>query len=71
MCYNIKQNIRLLLSLVLKCKFIVVFFLSCTSTKVYRTEVLVIGGGTAGTAAAITSARMGVTTFLLNDTPWL
>ena len=71
MCYNIKQNIRLLLSLVLKCKFIVVFFLSCTSSKVYRTDVLVIGGGTAGTAAAISSARMGVATLLMNDTPWL
>ncbi|MDA8658294.1 FAD-dependent oxidoreductase [Flavobacteriaceae bacterium] len=71
MRYNIKLNLRLLLLLVLKVVFIVAFFLSCTTSKVYKTDVLVIGGGTAGTAAAISSARMDVATLLLNDTPWL
>ena len=36
-----------------------------------RTEVLVIGGGTGGTAAALQSARMGVKTILIEETTWL
>ncbi len=39
--------------------------------KVLRTEVLVVGGGTSGTAAAIQSARMGATTTLVEAGPWL
>jgi hypothetical protein len=35
------------------------------------TQVLIIGGGCSGTAAAIQSARMGVTTLLIEETPWL
>ena len=34
-------------------------------------DVLVIGGGASGTAAAIQSARMGVGTMLVEETPWL
>ena len=34
-------------------------------------DVLVIGGGASGTAAAIQSARMGVSTMLVEETPWL
>ena len=71
MVHNMKLNLRLLFLLVTKVVFLVAFFLSCTTSKVHTTQVLVIGGGTAGTAAAISSARMGVTTLLLNDTPWL
>ena len=71
MRYNIELNLRLLLLLLINVAFIVALFLSCTTSKVHTTQVLVIGGGTAGTAAAISSARMGVTTLLLNDTPWL
>ena len=51
--------------------FTTLIFGGCTTSKVYKTDVLVIGGGTAGTAAAISSARMDVATLLLNDTPWL
>jgi hypothetical protein len=36
-----------------------------------RTEVLVIGGGTGGTAAGLQSARMGVRTLLVEEGPWL
>jgi hypothetical protein len=36
-----------------------------------RTSVLVIGGGTSGTAAGIQSARLGVKTLLVEETPWL
>jgi hypothetical protein len=35
------------------------------------TKVLVIGGGTGGTAAAIQAARMGVPVMLVEETPWL
>lgn len=43
----------------------------CGQNKLLQTEVLVIGGGTAGTAAAVSSARMGVSTVLINAHPWL
>ncbi|HEY9845041.1 MAG TPA: FAD-dependent oxidoreductase, partial [Candidatus Caenarcaniphilales bacterium] len=35
------------------------------------TEVLVVGGGTGGTAAAIQAARSGVQTILVTEYPWL
>ncbi|NDC78675.1 MAG: FAD-dependent oxidoreductase, partial [Chitinophagia bacterium] len=35
------------------------------------TDVLVIGGGTGGTAAALQSARLGVRTLLVEEGPWL
>lgn len=38
--------------------------------KIY-TDVLVVGGGTAGAAAGIQSARMGVKTIIAEETPWL
>jgi len=39
--------------------------------KTVVTDVLVIGGGTGGTAAGIQSARMGVKTVVVEPTPWL
>jgi len=36
-----------------------------------NTDVLVVGGGTGGTAAAIQAARQGVPTILVSETPWL
>ena len=38
---------------------------------VIQTEVLVIGGGTSGTAAGIQSARLGVSTIIAEPTNWL
>lgn len=38
--------------------------------KIY-TDVLVIGGGTGGTAAGIQSARLGAKTVIIESTPWL
>ena len=38
---------------------------------VLRTDVLVIGGGTSGTAAGIQSARLGVSTIIAEPTNWL
>jgi hypothetical protein len=35
------------------------------------TDVLVVGGGTAGTAAGIQSARLGVNTIIAEETTWL
>ncbi|HEY9636291.1 MAG TPA: FAD-dependent oxidoreductase [Coleofasciculaceae cyanobacterium] len=35
------------------------------------TDVLVVGGGTGGTAAAIQAARQGVRTILVSEIPWL
>jgi len=36
-----------------------------------KTEVLVVGGGTGGTAAALQAARRGVQTVLVSEFPWL
>lgn len=36
-----------------------------------KTDLLVVGGGTGGTAAAIQAARRGVATILVSETPWL
>ncbi|MFN4279563.1 FAD-dependent oxidoreductase [Thermosynechococcus sp.] len=36
-----------------------------------QTEVLVVGGGTGGVAAALTAARLGAQTVLVSETPWL
>lgn len=44
--------------------------LSACSTQV-NTDVLVIGGGTGGTAAGITAARQGAKTIIVEPTPWL
>jgi hypothetical protein len=47
---------------------------SCKSQKGPETkqvEVLVIGGGTGGTAAGISAARMGVKTLVVEEGPWL
>ncbi len=46
-------------------------YLVSTAQQVLYTEVLVIGGGTGGVAAAIQSARMGVKTILVEEGPWL
>lgn len=37
----------------------------------YAADVLVVGGGTGGTAAAISAARRGVKTILVSEFPWL
>lgn len=51
---------------------LVIGFFSCTNPPIKKQiDVLVIGGGTAGTAAAIASARMGVKTLLVESGPWL
>lgn len=54
--------------------FGVAFQLICfvsISQQTLVTEVLVVGGGTGGTAAAIQCSRMGVATILVEETAWL
>jgi hypothetical protein len=60
----------------MKLKQLILFFamliakIAITQTSVH-TDVLVIGGGTGGTAAGIQSARMGVKTVIAEEGPWL
>lgn len=49
--------------------FTSVLLLSCQSTK--QVGVLVIGGGASGTTAGIQSARMGINTLIVEESPWL
>lgn len=55
----------------------IVFILACMASfvsnaqHVMRTQVLVIGAGTGGTAAGIQCARMGVATIIVEPTAWL
>ncbi len=46
------------------------FIFSCEKAAL-ETEVLVIGGSTSGVSAALTSARQGVSTVLVEEGPWL
>ena len=46
---------------------------SCNFKKVYKTDVLVVGGGTAGFGAAVAAARGGAKTMLIehySHRPW-
>jgi flavin-dependent dehydrogenase len=55
--------------------FAFIFFVSTIGTAIaqpkYMVDVLVVGGGTSGIAAGIQSARMGVKTMIVEETPWL
>jgi len=57
------------------CFFIIpAIFFSCKvsgNRKEITTDVLVIGGTTSGTSAGISSAREGVKTLIVEETPWL
>lgn len=50
---------------------LILLLLSASAAAQVQTEVLVIGGGTGGTAAAIQSARSGARTLLVEPTPML
>lgn len=43
----------------------------CISCSTLEYDVIVVGGGASGTAAAVQSARMGSRTLILEQTPWL
>lgn len=47
-------------------------FASCGSkSETYDVDVLVVGGGASGVAAGVQSARMGVQTMIVEETPWI
>ena len=48
---------------------VVIMTVSCI--KEHSVDVLIVGGGASGVAAGIQSARMGVTTMIIEETPWL
>jgi hypothetical protein len=60
-----------------KIKNHIVFIVACFASfsinaqQALHTQVLVIGGGTGGTAAGIQSARLGVATIIVEPTMWL
>lgn len=49
--------------------FVLVSSVSCMRTE--HVQVLVVGGGASGVSAGIQSARMGVSTIIVEPTPWL
>jgi hypothetical protein len=51
--------------------FLLPFFLFLSCKKSIQTDVLVIGGGTGGTAAGIQAARLGAKTIIIEPTEWL
>ena len=61
----IKVNYRLLLAALCG-----VFTLSSCS-EVEHVDVLIVGGGASGVAAGVQSARLGVNTMIVEETPWL
>lgn len=50
------------------CSLIAMFFVSCTSQHI---PVVIVGGGASGVSAGVQSARMGVRTLIIEETPWL
>ncbi|MBQ8271767.1 MAG: FAD-dependent oxidoreductase [Tidjanibacter sp.] len=44
------------------------FLLSCTPTHI---PIVIVGGGASGVSAGVQSARMGVSTLIIEETPWL
>lgn len=51
--------------------FCISLFYQVNAQKSQQTDVLIIGGSTSGTMAGIQSARMGVKTMIVEETPWL
>jgi len=64
------KKIAALSSILYLLPFVLFFLASCGPRKLI-TDVLVIGGGTGGTAAGIQSARLGVKTIIAEPTTWL
>jgi hypothetical protein len=50
---------------------ICLFWVSSKAQKMITADVLVVGGGTGGTAAGIQSARLGAKTLIVESGPWL
>lgn len=68
-CFLGMKNCAFYTAIVLFCGF---FILSCVRTqKPLEFDVLILGGGTGGTAAGIQSARLGAQTAIVEPSPWL
>jgi FAD dependent oxidoreductase len=60
------------MKIILSLFFFILSFKNAYSDKSrFKSDVLVIGGGTSGTMAGIQSARMGIKTIIVEETPWL
>ncbi|MDE6085350.1 MAG: FAD-dependent oxidoreductase [Muribaculaceae bacterium] len=46
-------------------------FVSCNNFNRIDTDILIVGGGASGTAAALQAARMGANVVIVEPTPWL
>lgn len=49
----------------------VITLIQCSKTELLHYEVVIVGGGTSGTAAAIQAGRMGANVLLLQEQEWL
>jgi hypothetical protein len=67
-----KQKTKFYISNYFKiCLIIVVFNCTANAQSITHTDILVVGGGTGGTAAGIQAARLGVATTIVENSPWL
>ena len=66
------MNVKKIMKPILICHFSMLIFLSPVhSQKIAEYDVIVLGGGTGGTAAGIQAGRLGVKTLLVEPSPWL
>jgi hypothetical protein len=66
------MNVKKIMKPILICLFSILIFLSPVhSQKITEYDVIVLGGGTGGTAAGIQAGRLGVKTLLVEPSPWL
>ena len=64
--YNMKTLVRI--TFLVLCTLLP---LACSDNAYKQVDVLIIGGGASGTTAGIQSARMGVETMIIEESPWL
>ena len=64
--YNMKTLVRI--TFLVLCTLLP---LACSNNAYKQVDVLIIGGGASGTTAGIQSARMGVETLIIEESPWL
>ena len=66
------MNVKKIMKPILFCLFSMLIFLSPVhSQNIAEYDVIVLGGGTGGTAAGIQAGRLGVKTLLIEPSPWL
>jgi len=66
------MNVKKIMKPILFCLFSMLIFLSPVhSQNIAEYDVIVLGGGTGGTAAGIQAGRLGVKTLLVEPSPWL